>query len=125
MWEFSLFFTLAFEAGSPGNQAGLKLAVFEDDLRLLTSCFFLQVWGLRGMYRVGPSSVSEQATCLRSLDFGLLQLLSHSCLVTLAYESREASLGYQQNRVSSRAQPGIPSGSSVQPSYMEVSWNGC
>lgn len=39
---FFFFFsvTVAFEAGSPGNQAGLKLAVFEDDLRLLILLLF-------------------------------------------------------------------------------------
>lgn len=40
---FCFFFfsvTVAFEAGSPGNQAGLKLAVFEDDLRLLILLLF-------------------------------------------------------------------------------------
>lgn len=39
---------VAFEAGSQGDQAGLKL-VFEDDLELLTLLLVStsQVWGLR------------------------------------------------------------------------------
>lgn len=53
--------TVAFEAGSPGNQAGLKLAVFEDDLRLLILLLFPpSLGGLRAMYCVGPSSVSNR-----------------------------------------------------------------